>query len=260
MQIGNSFPDRTQPESHAEVRNTAVDFPDSRHGSQLMGCQVFSWFCLFAAGTLAACGSVPDKRAPVSSPDAIPVYVVAHGWHSGFALPSEAISTDMLPEHMDFPDAHYLEFGWGDRDFYRAVEFNFWLMIKAGLWSAESTLLIEPLAVPPRQRYPCSTVIALRMPRENLRLLVAYIRDSLRRREPGAKADALLPLYPQRGRFYPARGRFHALNTCNSWTWRGLAAAGYPVAAPPPLTADGLVDRIVPFGRTLPHSPLCPAD
>jgi uncharacterized protein (TIGR02117 family) len=260
MQIGNSFTNRTRPESHAEGQHTAVDFPDSKHGSQRMGCQVFSWFCMLAAGTLAACGSVPDKRTPVAAPDGIPVYVVAHGWHSGFALPSQAISPAMLPERLDFPEADYLEFGWGDRDFYGASTFSFWLMIKAGVWSEESTLLIEPLANPPPQRYPCSTLIALRMPRPNFRLLIAYIRDSLRRSEPSLKSEPLPSLYPQRGRFYPAEGRFHAFNTCNSWTWRGLAAAGYPVSGPRPLTADGLVDRIVPFGRPVPRSPSCPAD
>lgn len=217
------------------------------------------WLGFLTVGALGACTSRPDA-VPVSSPDAIPIYVVTRGWHSGVALPARSVSSEMLPERADHPDAAYLEFGWGDRDFYRASDYSFWLMLKAGLWSEESVLFIDPLPVDPHLHDPCSSLLVVTMPPENFRRLLGYIRDTVRRRNSSAKTDALPSTDVRRGYFYPANGHFHAFNTCNTWTWHALAAAGYPVAPPRPITATGLIDRTIFFGQWLPSSPSCHAD
>ena len=46
------------------------------------------------------------------------VYVVNHGWHTGFVLPASDIQ-QVIPELKNrFGNAPYIEFGWGDNEFY----------------------------------------------------------------------------------------------------------------------------------------------
>ena len=48
------------------------------------------------------------------------VYVVNHGWHTGFVLPASDIQ-HVIPELKNrFGNAPYIEFGWGDNEFYQA--------------------------------------------------------------------------------------------------------------------------------------------
>ncbi len=50
-------------------------------------------------------------------------------------------------------------------------------------------------------------------------------------------------------RFYPARGSFHLFNTCNTWTARALAAAGFAVEASGTTRAEGVMSQIRPLAR-----------
>ena len=67
------------------------------------------------------CAACVASRPPLQglTPQAEPtvptvrVFIVVHRWHSGVALPRAALPRAILPEVTDFPDADYLEFGWG---------------------------------------------------------------------------------------------------------------------------------------------------
>ncbi len=208
---------------------------------------------------IAACSPVAHQALRTETPSARVVYIVNHGWHAGLALRVDDIPEGVLPEREDFPDARYLEIGWGERDFYQAPDFSFWLMLKAGLWPTASVLLVEPLYESPRGRYPCSNVVELKLTQDRFLNLLEYVSASLDRRA-SVRAAALPPPYPQPGRFYPAKGRFHTFNTCNTWTSRALAAAGVPVRSPHPFTAGGLLSNARHFGRMLEPAPGCRRD
>ena len=59
------------------------------------------------------------------------VYVVNHGWHTGFVLPASDIQ-NLIPELKNrFVNTPYNEFGWGDNEFYQAKEITSGITLKA---------------------------------------------------------------------------------------------------------------------------------
>ena len=59
------------------------------------------------------------------------VYVVNHGWHTGFVVPALDIQ-QVIPELKNrFGNAPYIEFGWGDNEFYQAEEITSGITLKA---------------------------------------------------------------------------------------------------------------------------------
>ena len=59
------------------------------------------------------------------------VYVVNHGWHTGFVIPASGIH-QLIPELKNrFGNAPYIEFGWGDNEFYQAEEISSGITLKA---------------------------------------------------------------------------------------------------------------------------------
>ena len=74
------------------------------------------------------------------------VHVVSNGWHTGIVVPRKAVvATRVLPEAADFPDAAYLEFGWGDQGFYQADEITTGLTLNAILWPTETVMHVVAL-------------------------------------------------------------------------------------------------------------------
>ena len=74
------------------------------------------------------------------------VYVVSHGWHTGFVIPAPEIQ-GVIPElEKRFGDIPYIEFGWGDKGFYQATETTLGLTLRAIFWPTES--VVHSVAVP----------------------------------------------------------------------------------------------------------------
>ena len=48
------------------------------------------------------------------------IFVTSDGWHSGIIVAKSDLPPDRLPETADFPEACFLEFGWGDAVSYPA--------------------------------------------------------------------------------------------------------------------------------------------
>ena len=74
------------------------------------------------------------------------VYVVSHGWHTGFVIPAPDIQ-GVIPElERQFGNTPYIEFGWGDKGFYQAKETTLGLTLRAILLPTES--VVHSVAVP----------------------------------------------------------------------------------------------------------------
>lgn len=50
------------------------------------------------------------------------VYVVNHGSHTGFVIPTKEIQVKIPKIKNRFGSSQYIEFGWGDKGFYQAKE------------------------------------------------------------------------------------------------------------------------------------------
>jgi uncharacterized protein (TIGR02117 family) len=206
---------------------------------------------LFAA--LAGCALPRADRLAVSTspPDARTVYVIAHGWHTGIAVRAADVPEGAWPARGDFPDAEFLEVGWGDRAYYQAPDPGAWLAVRALFWSTPGALHFVAFNGPVERYFPASEIVPLATSREGFARLVAYVRASHALDADGG-AIRLGPGQYGASRFYASREQFHLFRTCNVWTADVLRAAGVPVE--PAVTAEGLLWQLrriaTPTGAT----------
>ena len=183
------------------------------------------------------------------------IYVVSHGWHTGLVVPARQIQDQLHPLKVRFGDTPYIEFGWGDRAFYQAEEATAGLALKAMLWPTES--VIHAVAVPEKVRdyFPDSEVISLCLRAADYASLIHYIANSFLKNEK----EELLPLQSGiygNSQFYAAVGLFSLMNTCNTWTARGLQSAGMDISPALKLTAGSIMDYLAAYKQsltTMPH-------
>jgi uncharacterized protein (TIGR02117 family) len=210
-----------------------------------------------ALGLIFACAACVASRPLLqeSTPEAQPtmptvrVFIVVHRWHSGVVLPRAALAPAILPEVADFPHADYLEFGWGDRDYYEGKR-GAWVILKAALWPRPGILHVASCNGRVVTCFPYSRIISLDLPDSALQRLSERLGGSFRR-DAQPKAAPLGPGLYGESRFYPSREKFYVLKTCNAWTAGLLQAAGYPIRPASSLTVDALMKQLKPYGTLL---------
>jgi uncharacterized protein (TIGR02117 family) len=215
-------------------------------------CTVRIMLALVAATTLGCALSrpAPDNATTLNADSSRTIYVVSHGWHTGLVIRRSDVPAGLWPESAHFPNAEYLEIGWGDRDYYMTPGFNVWLAIKALVWPSRSVLHVVGFNGSVVHSFPASDVVELQLAASGLEELVRLIHHSHAREVAGAVAALGVGLYGD-SRFYPSRERFHMFKTCNVWTARALRTAGLPLRAPLPLTADAVIGKVREMGRCL---------
>jgi len=210
-----------------------------------------AWF-LLALG-LAACAAEPDvpprpQTATLAPGAAHTIFVTSNGFHSGIVLERSDLPPGRIPEAADFPEARFLEFGWGDAVYYPAEQETIGMTLRAALLPTAAVVHVAGLTVPPAVRYPEAEVVSLSLDAAGLQRLVDFI-DAGFERGNRERAIATGPgLYPT-SRFYPALGKFHLFNTCNTWSARALASAGFGVSKSGVQTAEELMRQVRPLGR-----------
>jgi uncharacterized protein (TIGR02117 family) len=202
---------------------------------------------LFALGACAA--PPPGPTEPQGGGPVVAVYLVAHDMHSGIAVRRVDIPAGLWPESRDFPQADYLEVGWGDRDYYYGRNQSWGAALRAALGSDNPSVLhIAGVRGPLTENFPASEIIEIKLPRDGFERLVRYIQGAYDR----AGAPAAAPLGPGLygdSRFYPAWESFNLLRTCNVWTARGLRGAGLPVRDS--ITKEGLMSQAREIGKVV---------
>jgi len=179
---------------------------------------------------------------------------VSHGWHTGIVIRRTDLPAAVWPESKDFPDAEYLEVGWGDRDYYQSREPDAWITLKAALWPTPSVLHIVGFSGPVASYFPHSEVVELTLSPRSFEHLSGFVHGSFDR-NGAARSSRLGPGLYGYSAFYPARGKFHLFNTCNVWTARVLRAAGLPVTPSYAITTDNVMSQARPFGKTIQSRP-----
>jgi uncharacterized protein (TIGR02117 family) len=187
---------------------------------------------------LCACAAGPIALLP-DAPAELPVFVVPQGGHTGIAVRRADIPAALVPEKRDFPAADYLEFGWGDREFYMADAPTTGVSFRAAFLPTASAVHVAGVRGDLAAHFPGSEIVELRVSRPALDALLRYVHESFAR-----AGDAAQPL--GRG-FYPGRDTFHLFRTCNAWTAGALRAAGLPVQSA--LTVEGILAQVRPLSR-----------
>jgi uncharacterized protein (TIGR02117 family) len=210
--------------------------------------------CLFLAGfALSACATPPQNPVePQGAKPGIPVYLVAHDKHSGIAVQHADIPAGLWPEIRDFPQADYLEVGWGDRDYYYGRNQGFTDALRAAFGSNNPSVLhVVGVRGTLTGNFPASEIIEVTLSRDGFEHLIRYIHDAYDR----AGAPVAAPLGPGLygdSRFYPGRETFSLQRTCNVWTARGLREAGLPVEDS--ITKEGLMSQARAIGTVIQKS------
>lgn len=202
-------------------------------------CAVFAVACLPAAEMSSGVAGFP---VPPEEPSET-IFVASNGWHSAIFIQRKTLLPDTIPELVDFPDATYLGFGWGDAEYFPARDPGFLTLLSAALVPTPSVLHVTGLRTHPREVYSGDQVIALRISLPGHKRLVGYFRQSFDRGD-SRRSKPVAPGLDRNSRFYRAVGEFHLFNTCNSWTARGLAAAGVPIEPGGIVTAGELMEQL----------------
>ena len=206
---------------------------------------------LAAASVLAACAGGEAQtvsHAQSGESPTVTIYLIAHEEHTGIAVPRAAIPAGLWPEIRDFPQADYLEVGWGERDYYFGRNQGAWGTLKAGLWPTPSVLHVVGIRGPPARSFPQSEIIELQVSRAGFERLLRYIDGAYERSASGA-VDALGPGLYGDSRFYPGRESFHLFRTCNVWSARGLRTAGLSIHDS--ISRDGLMAQAREIGHVV---------
>ena len=171
------------------------------------------------------------------------IFVTSNGWHSSIIVAKADLPPDRLPETADFPEAHFLEFGWGDAVYYPAKQVTLGKTLRAALVPTPAVVHVVGLRAEPARSSPEAEVVSLPIDDTNFGRLIDFI-DASFERAGAARAAATGPGLYATSRFYPAKGRFHLFNTCNTWTARALAAAGFDVSASATSRAEALMQQV----------------
>lgn len=195
---------------------------------------------LSACSTLPEVGDFPDDPAHT-------IYLIRHGWHTGIIVRTDDIPPSVWPEIAHFPNARYLEVGWGDRAFYPAPDPSHRDALRAVLDPGPAVLHLVGMANHPARMLPFSEIIALEIGDPGFRALIAFIATTHQRdTEP---AEPIGPGLYLDSRFYPAKGRFHLFNNCNTWVVDALRSAGLPLRRV--LSAGAVIEQALELGVPL---------
>jgi uncharacterized protein (TIGR02117 family) len=196
---------------------------------------------VLAAGAVYATWPTPMPGRFPPAPGAADnhlIWVVSHGWHTGLVIDRGAARGVLVALDEAFPDARYLEIGWGDEGFYTTPDdaITAGLALEAMFSSRGSVLHVVGLPMLPAAAFPRAQIQALVVSDAGFRAMLAAIGESFRR-DPAGHGIALRRGIYGDSQFFMALGRYSLLFTCNSWTARMLRETGCPIASAISLTA-----------------------
>lgn len=197
---------------------------------------------------LAACTTrVELVNATVAEAASKAIYVVSHGWHTGIVI-ARADLPDDWPGLPDFAGADYLEFGWGDAEFYAAAKGTVWLALKALFWPTPSVLHVAGIAGSVAVFFSESRLVRVRLTESGFARMQQFIRNTFWLSDEGRAIPVAIGLYGN-GKFYQARGKFYFPKTCNYWTVSAFREAGLPVMPLWAVTGGGVLSQVERHGE-----------
>lgn len=205
---------------------------------------------------IPGCSSKPHivTQTDISTPTSKDIYIVSHGWHTGFVIPAETIQSELPQLVKRFGKTPYLEFGWGDKGFYQAEEITSSLTLRAIFWPTESVVHTVSIPVRPDLYFSNSDVRSLCLESNRYSLLLEFIKQSFYQDNEGNIRQLKHGIYGN-SQFYKGEGDYYLMNTCNKWTAKGLRSAGLDIIPTFKLTADSIMDYLAAQDITLSSLP-----
>lgn len=206
---------------------------------------------------LSACPAKPHAVKQIkenSEGESVVIYVVNHGYHTGIVVPAGKIQASVPQLKERFRNTPYIEFGWGDNKFYPANEVTTSLTIRALLWPTKS--VIHAVAIPEKVAlfFLNSHVEKLCLSGIEYASLLTFIINSFYTNETSQIIQLKKGLYGN-SQFYQSKGYFSFMNTCNTWTAKGLQSAGMDISPAFQVTANGVMIFIQVYNQALKSTP-----
>lgn len=156
------------------------------------------------------------------------ILLVDHGYHTGLVFPRAALlngDANMQALLLQFPDATFFEFGWGEAGFYAGAvtiaDISWAQGAKALLLPSRSVMHVATGSADPLALYaPAEPMVIMTSQAATARML-AFISGSFASLVPEGRGLYLV------SRFYPAKGQYQLFQTCNNWTSQTLRAGGF---------------------------------
>lgn len=171
------------------------------------------------------------------------VYVAGHARHAGIVVDRRDFDPVRSIATPEFLARDWLEFGWGDADFYQAKGESVLLGLKALFLPTGAVVHVHGFNGPPAVNFPKSEVIELRLTAGGYARLMDFIRASFARDADGRARVLGAGLYGL-SRFYDGTGTYSMFYTCNTWAAEALAAGGFPVDPADVGSVDQLMDLV----------------
>jgi len=124
-----------------------------------------------------------------------------------------------------FPDARYLEVGWGETRYYPGESRGVWGAVRAGAWPSSSVRHVVPFGSAVQSSFPKNTIVRVPVSAAELDALTLYVAASFDTTADGAARHAAPGYYPN-SQFYASGLPYHVFNNCNHWAAGALEAAG----------------------------------
>jgi uncharacterized protein (TIGR02117 family) len=199
-----------------------------------------------------ACSSRPYVVNPpfnANTAEETVIYLLNHGWHTGLVVPAIDIQ-QLVPRLKErFNSASYIEFGWGDQDFYQADEITTGLTLKAVFWPTGSVVHAAAKRDSFYLYFPANDIISIKLDGKGYASLLQFISGSFHK-DAHEEITELGPGIYGNSRFYKGTGRYYLFNTCNRWTAKALKSGGLDVIPIFNLTAS----RIMKSARKYSHN------
>lgn len=195
-----------------------------------------------ATAVITARPGDPMLWPPRPGARAIEIAVVSNGYHAGIALPRAALAEfasgrghpALIAVAQRFAAYEWIEFGWGDQEFYRSVPTVGDLSIGPALRALfrpgnASVLHVVGLGGEPARVFPSADLVRVPLSMTGFDQLLARLDATFVPPRAGVLADLGPGLYGP-SLFYPANGSFSVFRMCNHWIDQLLGAAGLPTA------------------------------
>ncbi|HEY7641101.1 MAG TPA: DUF2459 domain-containing protein [Steroidobacteraceae bacterium] len=191
---------------------------------------------VIACLALTACSG---ERTAADSERSQVVYVVRRGWHTGVAVATADWPQREWPLLSSFSDARYLEFGWGDAEFYQADKPTVRMALAAVLWPSATVMEVVPLQAAPPPGAGDFESVAVHVSNAELEAIASSLDASFA--QPISPTGKTYSTAGGEARFYHARGQFYLFRMCNRWTSEVLERAGCAVSPRLAMTAGQVV-------------------
>lgn len=222
----------------------------SKTADKLFGIGRFYLLTMFLLPVMAGCAGPQNTEEGFAAASGKTIYLVAHDWHAGIVVKKADIPKSIWPQHRDFPNAEYLEVGWGDGDFYQARDIRAGLAVKALLLPTAAVLHVVGFSGSVTASFPHSDILEFQVSRGDFASLCRFIDQGYAKDEQDRPVVLGPGLYGD-SRFYASSQNYHLFRTCNVWSASALRAAGVPVSPWFTFTVEELMLRATKHGRII---------